>query len=466
MLHTNKRLKEDQTDSLNLAIFGADEGMPKNALNEKPIPAEAAYRLIKDELIDEGNARQNLATFCQTYMEPEATKLMAETLAVNAIDKSEYPQMTEVENRCVNIIADLWNAPEGEAMGTSTVGSSEACMLGGMAMKFRWRELAEKAGIDTKAKKPNLVISSGYQVCWEKFCVYWDIEMRLVPLDEQHMSMNMDTVMDYVDDYTIGIVGILGITYTGKFDDIKKLDKLVEKHNKSAKVPIGIHVDGASGRLFVPFTDPELEWDFRLKNVHSINASGHKYGLVYPGIGWVLWKSKEYLPEKLIFYVNYLGGEQPTMAINFSRSGSQIIGQYYIFLRYGREGLQLVQKHTQEVALHITQAVRDMGIFEIYNDATNIPIVCYKLKDPGKHKWTLYELADRLAMKGWQVPAYTLPENMTNVLIQRYVVRADLSYNMADSLIQDMKMAIEYLEKNTKEEAPGKQKSGAQGFTH
>ena len=191
MLHTNKRLKEDQTDSLNLAIFGADEGMPKNALNEKPIPAEAAYRLIKDELIDEGNARQNLATFCQTYMEPEATKLMAETLAVNAIDKSEYPQMTEVENRCVNIIADLWNAPEGEAMGTSTVGSSEACMLGGMAMKFRWRELAEKAGIDTKAKKPNLVISSGYQVCWEKFCVYWDIEMRLVPLDEQHMSLSL-----------------------------------------------------------------------------------------------------------------------------------------------------------------------------------------------------------------------------------------------------------------------------------
>jgi len=450
----------------NLAVFETDGTMPVNKLNKGSIPAQVAHRLIKDELIDEGNARQNLATFCQTYMEPEVTSLMAETLAVNAIDKSEYPEMTEIENRCVNIIADLWHAKPGEAMGTSTVGSSEACMLGGMAMKFRWRDLAEKAGIDTKAKQPNLVISSGYQVCWEKFCVYWDVEMRLVPLDKEHMSMNMDKVMDYVDEYTIGVVGILGITYTGKFDDIKKLDSLIEKHNKTAKVPIGIHVDGASGGLFTPFADPKLEWDFQLKNVHSINTSGHKYGLVYPGIGWILWKNEEYLPKRLIFYVNYLGGEQPTMAINFSRSGSQIIGQYYVFLRYGIDGLKLVHTHTRDVGLKITKAVEDAGIFEIYNDGSNIPVICYALKDPSKHKWTLYELADRLAMKGWQVPAYTLPENMTDTVIQRYVVRADLSATMADALIDDFKRAVEYLEKNTKADAPGKEKTGAQGFTH
>ncbi len=466
MLHFNDRKKEYPIVSPNMAVFEEDTLMPVNKLNKGSVPAAVAHRLIKDELIDEGNARQNLATFCQTYMEPEVTELMAETLSVNAIDKSEYPKMTEIENRCVNIIADLWHAEPSKAMGTSTVGSSEACMLGGMAMKFRWRELAEKAGIDTKAKMPNIVISSGYQVCWEKFCVYWDVEMRLVPLDEQHMSMNMDTVMSYVDEYTIGIVGILGITYTGKFDDIKTLDKLVEQHNKTAKVPIGIHVDGASGGLFAPFSDPKLEWDFKLKNVHSINASGHKYGLVYPGIGWVLWKNKEYLPEKLIFYVNYLGGEQPTMAINFSRSGSQIIGQYYIFLRYGMDGLKLVQNHTRDIAIRITKAVEDMGIFEIYNDGSNVPVICYKLKDPKNSKWTLYELADRLAMKGWQVPAYTLPENLKDVLIQRFVVRADLSATMADALIDDMKRAIEYLEKNTNADAPGKSKSGAQGFTH
>lgn len=466
MLHMTKRNVQKKIKEDNLDIFLADELMPETALNKKSIPANAAYRLIKDELIDEGNARQNLATFCQTYMEPEATALMAETLAVNAIDKSEYPQMTEIENRCVNIIANLWHGKEGETLGTSTVGSSEACMLGGMAMKFRWRKLAEAAGIDTKAKKPNLVISSGYQVCWEKFCVYWDIEMRLVPLDQEHMSLNMDTVMDYMDDYTIGVVGILGITYTGKYDDIKALDKLVEKYNKDAKIPIGIHVDAASGGMFAPFVTPDLKWDFQLKNVHSINTSGHKYGLVYPGIGWVLWKDRSYLPEELIFNVNYLGGEEATMAINFSRSGSQIIGQYYVFVRYGMDGLKLIQSHTQEVALYIAEEIKNMGIFEIYNDAKNIPIVCYKLKNPEQHRWTLYELADRLGMKGWQVPAYTLPADLTDTLIQRFVVRADLSYNMAQSLMDDLKRAVSYLEDSTKTDAPGKVKTKPQGFTH
>lgn len=466
MLHKSKSLREHKALPRNLDVFEDDMLLPTNKLGPCAIPAQTAARLIKDELIDEGNARQNLATFCQTYMEPEVTRLMAETFSFNAIDKSEYPKMTEVENRCVNIIADLWNAPKGKAMGTSTVGSSEACMLGGLAMKFRWRELAEKAGVDINAKKPNLVISSGYQVCWEKFCVYWDIEMRLVPLDEQHMSLNMDTVLDYVDDYTIGVVGILGITYTGKFDDIEKLDELLEEYNKTAAVPVGIHVDGASGGLFVPFVHPDLAWDFRLKNVHSINTSGHKYGLVYPGIGWILWKDKEYLPEKLIFNVNYLGGEEATMAINFSRSGSQIIGQYYIFLRYGMEGLKTIQSHTKDVAVMITDELKELGIFEIYNDGANMPVICYRLKNPSKHKWTLYELSDRLAMNGWQVPAYTLPENLKDVLIQRFVVRADLSFTMAVSLIEDLKMAVEYLENNTTIDAPGKTKSGAQGFTH
>lgn len=467
MLHFKKTIKDENYGTPNLAVFSADNKLPKNKLNKESIPSEVAYRLIKDELIDEGNARQNLATFCQTYMEPEATKLMSECLAINAIDKSEYPKMTEVENYCVNIIADLWHAPdETKVLGTSTVGSSEACMLGGMAMKFKWRKEAEAAGIDVKAKKPNLVISSGFQVCWEKFCVYWDIEMRLVPLDEQHMSLNMETVMDYVDDYTIGIVGILGITYTGKFDDIKTLDKLVEEYNKTAKVKIGIHVDGASGAMFAPFVHPEIKWDFQLKNVRSISTSGHKYGLVYPGVGWVLWRDQEFLPKELIFYVNYLGGEQPTMAINFSRSGSQIIGQYYIFMRYGFEGLKLVQTHTHDLAVSITKEIENMGIFEIYNDGDNIPVICYRLKNPENHKWTLYELADRLAMKGWQVPAYTLPENLQTTVIQRYVIRADFSAALRDALVQDMKMAIDYLEKNTHEDTAGKTKLGKQGFTH
>ncbi|MDM1005621.1 glutamate decarboxylase [Clostridium perfringens] len=449
-------------------IFGtveSNESIPKYELAKKSIAPQVAYRLIKDDLLDEGNARQNLCTFCQTYMDDEAVKLMSETLEKNAIDKSEYPQTTDLENRCVNILADLWHAPKNESfMGTSTVGSSEACMLGGMAMKFRWRNRAKALGMDVTLRKPNLVISSGYQVCWEKFCVYWDIEMRLVPMDEEHMSINVDKVLDYVDDYTIGVVGILGITYTGKYDDIKALDKKLEEYNKTAKLTVPMHIDAASGGMFAPFIEPELEWDFRLKNVVSISTSGHKYGLVYPGIGWVLWRDKEYLPQELVFDVSYLGGKIPTMAINFSRSASQIIGQYYNFLRYGFEGYRQIHQRTKDVAMYLSSELEKTGLFEIYNNGENLPIVCYKLKEDAKVDWTLYDLADRLLMKGWQVPAYPLPADLQDTIIQRVVCRADFSHNLAELYLRDLKAAIEDL--NNARVLNQKAKTGVQGFTH
>ncbi|WP_427814983.1 glutamate decarboxylase (plasmid) [Enterococcus sp. 22-H-5-01] len=453
----------------NIPLFGskqAEGNVILKKLNQESVEPELAYRLIKDQLIDEGDARQNMATFCQTYMEPEATKLMSETFEKNAIDKSEYPSTAEIEESCVNIIADLWNAPdEDKKIGTSTVGSSEACMLGGMAMKFRWREEARKRGVDVVNQKPNLVISSGYQVCWEKFCVYWDIEMRTVPMDEQHMSINIDKVMDYVDDYTIGIVGILGITYTGKYDDIKALDAKVEAYNQQTGRELGIHVDGASGAMFAPFVFPELEWDFRLKNVVSINTSGHKYGLVYPGIGWIVWKDRKYLPEELIFNVSYLGGSMPTMAINFSRSASQILGQYYNFYRFGFDGYKEIHLRTQKVAMKVAQAVEDTDLFEIYNNGANIPIVCYKLKENPDIAWNLYDLADRLQMKGWQVPAYPLPEDLDEVVIQRFVCRGDFGMNMADALIRDLNASITELNKaNVSMHA--NEGPHTQGFTH
>ena len=449
-------------------IFGtveSNQSIPKYELAKKSIAPQVAYRLIKDDLLDEGNARQNLCTFCQTYMDDEAVKLMAETLEKNAIDKSEYPQTTDLENRCVNILADLWHAPKDESfMGTSTVGSSEACMLGGMAMKFRWRNRAKALGMDVTSRKPNLVISSGYQVCWEKFCVYWDIEMRLVPMDEEHMSINVDKVLDYVDDYTIGVVGILGITYTGKYDDIKALDKKLEEYNKTAKLTVPMHIDAASGGMFAPFIEPELEWDFRLKNVVSISTSGHKYGLVYPGIGWVLWRDKEYLPQELVFDVSYLGGKIPTMAINFSRSASQIIGQYYNFLRYGFEGYRQIHQRTKDVSMFLASELEKTGLFQIYNNGENLPIVCYKLRDDVKVDWTLYDLADRLLMKGWQVPAYPLPADLQDTIIQRIVCRADLSHNLAELYLRDLKAAIEDL--NNARVLNQKSKTGVQGFTH
>ncbi|GHU61344.1 glutamate decarboxylase beta [Clostridia bacterium] len=450
-------------------IFGSaasDHDLPKYKLNQEPILPSIAYRLVKDELLDEGVARQNLATFCQTYMEDEATKLMGETLEKNAIDKSEYPRTAEIENRCVSIIADLWHAPKDEQfMGTSTVGSSEACMLGGMALKFRWRSRAQAAGIDTITKRPNLVISSGYQVCWEKFCVYWDVDMRLVPMDKERMHLDPDKITDYIDEYTIGVVGILGITYTGEYDDMKALDAKIEEYNRTAKVSVPIHVDAASGGLYTPFMEPDLEWDFRLKNVVSINTSGHKYGLVYPGIGWVLWRDEEYLPQELIFKVSYLGGEMPTMAINFSRSASQVIGQYYNFLRYGFDGYKDIHARTHDVAVYLARAVGKTGLFEIYNDGSKLPIVCYKLKEDADVAWTLYDLADRLQMKGWQVPAYPLPADLQETIIQRYVVRADFGMNMAHEFAEDFVKAIAEL-KEARVLGPVQPGQKVHGFTH
>ncbi|AOA00167.1 glutamate decarboxylase [Carnobacterium divergens] len=442
------RNDKENSKELIAPIFGTreeDREIPKYVLGKSPIEPRIAYRLVKDELLDEGNARQNLATFCQTYMEDEATKLMSETLEKNAIDKSEYPRTAELENRCVNMIADLWNAPKDQKyIGTSTVGSSEACMLGGMAMKFSWRKRAEKLGLDLNKQKPNLIISSGYQVCWEKFCVYWDIEMRVVPMDLEHMSIDVEQVMDKIDTYTIGVVGILGITYTGKFDDIKSLDDKLEVYNQKTEFKVFIHVDAASGGLFTPFIDPMLEWDFRLKNVISINTSGHKYGLVYPGIGWIVWKDEAYLPKELIFEVSYLGGSMPTMTINFSRSASPIIGQYYNFLRFGFEGYREIHQRTKDVALYLANEVEKTGLFDIYNDGNNLPIVCYTLKKD-QVKWTLYDLADRLQMKGWQVPAYPLPEKLSHIVIQRYVCRGDFGLNSAEAFMEDFKMSLQEL---------------------
>ncbi|OUO88003.1 glutamate decarboxylase [Gordonibacter sp. An230] len=452
-------------------IFGSeasDAQMPRTRMNDEPVEPRIVYEMVKEHLSIEGNATQNLATFCQTYMEPMAARIMSEVMAKNAIDKDEYPMTADLENRCVAMIGDLWHAnPDEEPMGTSTVGSSEACMLGGLGMLFRWKKLAKDAGIDIYTEqRPNLVISAGYQVCWEKFCRYWDIEMRLVPLEKDHLSLNMDTVMDYVDDHTIGIVAILGITYTGKFDDVQKLDELVGAYNKEhSNLPIRIHVDGASGSLVAPFVDPDLVWDFQLENVWSINASGHKYGLVYPGIGWVVWRSKEALPEDLIFWVSYLGGEEATMAINFSRSASQIVGQYYVLMRNGFKGFREIHLRTLDVARYLAAELEEMGIFEMYEDASNIPIVCWGLKDDADVEWSLYDLSDRLRMSGWLVPAYPMPANLQDVVVQRVVVRQDFSMQLAIKLADDLKKGIDVLSK-ARIVAGDVQEAAKAGFNH
>jgi glutamate decarboxylase len=427
-----------------LALYD-DIEIPKYRLREDSIDAGVARRLIKNELLDEGSARLNMATFCTTFMEDEAVELLTETLDKNAIDKSEYPSTIELENRCVNIIADLWHAPEIGFTGTSTLGSSEACMLAGLAMKFRWRDQARSIRLDTAAKKPNLVISAGYQVCWEKFCVYWDVELRAIPISADNMSLDIEKAMNAADEYTIGIVGILGHTYTGKFDDISLLNGAVENYNKRFKNKVLIHIDAASGGLFTPFVNPELKWDFRLSNVVSINTSGHKYGLVYPGVGWIVWRNRSFLPDELIFEVDYLGGSMPTMAINFSRSASQIIGQYYNFLRLGFAGYYKVHQHTKKIAEFIAREIEAAGLFEMINPGGSIPVVCFKLLD-GKTVWTLYDLSECLQMKGWQLPVYSLPKDMEDTVVLRIVCRSDISLNLAERFIEDFRLAVKKLE--------------------
>ena len=481
MLHSRDKNQIDEEkyvikpDSSTTPLFGSRESdavLPRTVIGKNAVNPDIAYRLVADEMMHDGNPRYNLCTFVQTYMEPEAQKVMEDTMATNAIDKAEYPQTTEVEKRCVNIISNLWNAPKDENyMGTSTVGSSEACMLGGMAMKFRWRKRAEALGIDIKAKKPNLIVSSGFQVVWEKFCVYWDIEMRQVPMTKMDdLRMDVDAAIALCDEYTIGIVPIMGITYTGTFDDVAALDAALDKYNKTAKLSVPIHVDAASGGLYLPFMNPELLWDFRLKNVVSISTSGHKYGLVYPGIGWVLWRDSQYLPEELLFKVAYLGAFEPTFQINFSRSGSQIWAQYYNFVRWGFDGYKAVHTRTRDVGLSLVKGLESLEIFDILNNGKNIPIICWKLKDGLNKAWDLYDLADRLRYNGWQVPAYPLPANFQDISIMRVVVRADQSMEQMSLFLQDLKEGIEALDKaHIVEHQPAVDENGKRiptGFTH
>lgn len=448
-------------------IFGSQnecQDLPKYKLNDIPVEPRIAYRMVHDELEDEGNARQNLATFCQTYMEPEATLLMTETLDKNAIDKSEYPRTTELENRCVNMIAHLWHAGD-DYLGTSTVGSSEGCMLGGLTLKVRWEQEAKKRGFDYRKHRPNLIIAAGYQVCWEKFCTYWDVELRQVPLQEGKLNLDIDKAMSMVDEYTIGIIGILGITYTGQYDDIEELDNRVTEYNQTHAHQLYIHVDAASGGFYAPFMEPDLKWDFRLNNVVSINVSGHKYGLVYPGVGWIVWRDRKDVPENLIFNVSYLGGSLPTMAINFSRSASQIVGQYYNFVRYGWKGYKEIHEKTHQVAIYLAKEISKLPYFEMVNAGEHLPILCYRLKETQRPKWSLYDLSDRLRMRGWQVPTYPMPENIQHMIVQRIVCRADFGMNVAIEFIEDFKACVHELDHAHVIDNVVDQK-GNYGFTH
>lgn len=419
--------------------------VPKYEIPEGEMPPAVAYNLIRDELALDGNSRLNLATFVTTWMEPEAKQLMAETFDKNMIDKDEYPQTAEIELRCVNMIARLWNAPKGAAATScSTIGSSEAAMLGGMALKWQWRYRRQKEGKPTD--KPNLVMGINVQVCWEKFCRYWEVEPRFVPMEGNRFHLDATEAIKLIDENTIGVIAIMGSTFDGSYEPVQEINDALEKLNRETGWQVPLHVDSASGGFIAPFLDPDLVWDFRLKWVKSINASGHKYGLVYPGVGWIIWRDRQELPEELIFHCNYLGGDLPNFALNFSRPGNQVVAQYYNFLLLGKEGYRQIHQACRDTALYLSGEIAKMGPFELITDGSTIPVFAWKLKETisDQTNYSLFDLADKLRERGWLVPAYTMPKNRQDLTVQRVVIKEGFSRDMADLLLRDIRSAISF----------------------
>jgi glutamate decarboxylase len=437
--------------------------LPIHEIGDNGLDSEVAYELISSELLLDGQARLNLATFVTTYMPTVAAKLMADTADKNMIDKDEYPQTAEIEARCVNIIADMWSCPDHEqATGCSTTGSSEAAMLGGMALKWRWRDRMRAAGKPTD--RPNMVMGANVQVCWEKFCRYWDVEPRLVPMEGNRFHLDAETAVAHCDENTIGVVAILGSTFDGSYEPVKEIAAALDKLEEEKGLYVPVHVDAASGGFVAPVLQPDLEWDFRIKRVQSINASGHKYGLVYPGVGWALWRNEEALPRDLVFDVNYLGGHMPTFALNFSRPGSEVVAQYFMFSTLGRDGYSRVMHGAQDVATHLSSQIGKMGPYQLITEGRDLPVFAFAV-NPDVKNYTVFDVSDKLRQHGWLVPAYTFPENRQDLSVLRIVVRAGMTMQMAEALLMHLREITEFLE-SLDAPLPGLETDKRTAFSH
>ena len=432
-------------------VFGSKqmrESAPSEFIPKHKTPAVIAYQTVKDETFPQTQPRLNLATFVTTYMDDYGTRLMNEAVGINYIDETEYPRVAVMCGRCINMVANMWNSPEKSQWKTGAVGigSSEACMLGGVAAWLRWRERRKAQG--KPCDKPNLVMSTAYQVVWEKFCQLWQIEMRTVPITHKNPTLDIDKAIEMCDENTICIVPIEGVTWTGMNDDVEALDKALDEFNARTGYDIPIHVDAASGGFILPFLNPKKKWDFRLKWVYSISTSGHKYGLVYPGLGWIVWKDKKYLPKEMSFSVNYLGANISQVGLNFSRPAAQILAQYYNFIHLGEEGYREIHSNSMSIAEYCHEQIGQMPCFKNYSDKLDNPLFIWML-DPEydlKAKWTLFDLQDKLMQRGWMVPAYTMPKDIEDMVVMRIVVRQGMSRDMADMLVNDIKDAVAELE--------------------
>jgi len=447
MIHPIHNKPEHDGDELHFAYAdrSMDLSVPKYDIPETGVDARVAYRIIHDELNLDGNPALNLASFVTTWMEPEADKLLQETANKNFVDQDEYPQTEIIHQRVISMMGRMFNAPTTcHPVGTCTVGSSEAIMLGLLAHKWTWKKRRQSAG--QSIDKPNIVFSADVHTCWEKFARYFDVEMRVVPLEEEQFFMTADQLDGYIDENTIAVGCVIGTTFTGQMDDVRGINDYLLKIKADKGWDIPIHCDGASGGFVAPFVYPDVEWDFRLEQVRSINTSNHKFGLVYPGIGSVVFRDKSDLPEELIFDITYLGGSMPNYSLNFSRASSMVLLQYYNFLRLGKEGYGRLMTNIMNNAHYLEKRLLDTGFFELLNESKYLPVVVVRTKDRKLPVKTVYMLSDLLRQQGWIVPAYPLPAKADGVHVLRMVVKENFSRDLAEKLADDIQMAINKLD--------------------
>jgi glutamate decarboxylase len=451
MLSEKKNLDEmDKHEKEQTTTYGSryfTKSIPKYIVPDEGMPSRAAYQLIHDELNLDGNPALNLASFVTTWMEPEADLLMMESMGKNYVDNDEYPQTEVIQDRVVNMLARLFNAPEDcKSVGSATIGSSEAIMLGLLAHKWTWRSRREAEGKPTD--KPNIVMGADVHTVWEKFARYFDVELKLIPLREDIYTITADDVVKEIDENTIAVGAVIGTTFTGQMDPIEDINNALLEVKKTKGWDIPIHVDGASGGFIAPFIYPDLLWDFRLEQVRSINVSGHKYGLVYPGVGWLVFKDKSDLPDDLIFNINYLGGLMPNYSLNFSKGSNTIIAQYYNFIRLGMKGYTEIMENMLENARFLGKKLEETGKFEILNDTILFPLIAVKLKNCD---FNAFHLSEHLREKGWIVPAYTLPPNADDITVLRMVVKESFSKDMVEMLFKDIMSSIKTLNQSLNE---------------
>src|SRR5215468_9651199 len=449
--------KSLDSDPASAKLTGFDEfnmPIPRETFPATGMTARAAQATVNSFAWTDANPMLNLSSFVTTFAEPEAVEVARAHMYKNYIDHDMYPQVFKMEGQMVIWLHDLWNGPKGvEPYGAATIGSSEACMLAGLAHKWNWRHARQKAGKD--ASMPNMVTGGNVQIVWKKFMRYFDVEPRIVPLKPGNYRLTAERLDKFVNENTICVVAIAGQTFTGEDDDLQEIHDWLDDYERKTGVSIPMHIDGASGGFVNPFLYPDYIWDFRLSRVQSINASGHKYGLVPPGLGWVVFKDRKIFNEDLVFYVNYLGGEAPTATLNFSKSSANVLVQYYAFLRLGREGYTRIMRHALEHAQYLRERLTNTGKFQVLNETQRIPVVALTM-DKSVTRFNEFDISNKVREKGWILSAYSMPPDAQEVNSLRIVVRPHLNSKVVTILADDIERACDFLEKHGGNATPPK----------